>query len=226
MEARTLENLFNKFTSLNPRFSVFYGKQAVNNYQILRSIEQKRHKIFQQSFLKSVKDTYVRLADALSKQERHAEAWQVLEFSRSEQFAPLAFTVREAELTAVFNQKLEIVVAALRALDEYKRGIGERAPTADEAAQLQSLADEQTAANDDYLAFLKLAEREFAAPPTEQVEAIAGLPTKEEFVSKLMFVINAQAQRLVTVINAVPRNLAVDIKQIKDKFPDVPDLTQ
>jgi ribosomal protein L10 len=41
-----------------------------------------------------------------------------------------------------------------------------------------------------------------------------------------MFVINAQAQRLVTVINAVPRNLAVDIKQIKDKFPDVPDLTQ
>jgi hypothetical protein len=136
MEARTLENLFNRFTSLNPRFSVFYGKQAVNNYQILRSIKQERHKIFQQSFLKRVEDTYIRLADALSKQERHAEAWQVLEFSRSEQFAPLAFTVREAELTAAFNQKLETVVAALRALDEYKSGIGERAPTAEEAAHL------------------------------------------------------------------------------------------
>jgi large subunit ribosomal protein L10 len=47
-----------------------------------------------------------------------------------------------------------------------------------------------------------------------QVEAIASLPSKEELISKLMFVINAQAQRMVTVINAVPRNLAVVIKQI------------
>jgi hypothetical protein len=32
------------------------------------------------------------------------------------------------------------------------------------------------------------------------------LPSKEELISKLLFVINAQAQRIVTVINAVPRN--------------------
>jgi large subunit ribosomal protein L10 len=50
----------------------------------------------------------------------------------------------------------------------------------------------------------------------KQVEAIASLPSKEELISKLMFVINAQAQRMVTVINAVPRNLAVVIKQIGD----------
>jgi large subunit ribosomal protein L10 len=52
-----------------------------------------------------------------------------------------------------------------------------------------------------------------------QVEAIASLPSKEELISKLLFVINAQAQRLVTVINAVPRNLAVVIKQIGDAKP-------
>ena len=56
----------------------------------------------------------------------------------------------------------------------------------------------------------------------KQVEAIASLPSKEELISKLMFVINAQAQRIVTVINAVPRNLAVVIKQIGDQKPDVP----
>ena len=50
-----------------------------------------------------------------------------------------------------------------------------------------------------------------------QVTAIANLPSKEELISKLMFLINAQAQRLVTVINAVPRNLAVVIKQIGDQ---------
>lgn len=50
-----------------------------------------------------------------------------------------------------------------------------------------------------------------------QVTAIASLPSKEELISKLMFVINAQAQRIVTVINAVPRDLVVVIKQIGEK---------
>lgn len=50
-----------------------------------------------------------------------------------------------------------------------------------------------------------------------QVEAIASLPSKEELISQLLYVINAQAQRLVTVINAVPRDLASVIKQIGDK---------
>jgi large subunit ribosomal protein L10 len=49
------------------------------------------------------------------------------------------------------------------------------------------------------------------------VEAIATLPSKEELVSKIMFLINAQAQRLVTVISAVPRNLAIVVKQIGEQ---------
>jgi large subunit ribosomal protein L10 len=51
----------------------------------------------------------------------------------------------------------------------------------------------------------------------KEVEAIASLPSREELISKLMFVLNAQAQRIVTVINAVPRDLAVVIKQIGEK---------
>ncbi len=51
----------------------------------------------------------------------------------------------------------------------------------------------------------------------QQVTAIANLPSKEELISKLMYVLNAQAQRIATVINAVPRNLAVVIKQIGDQ---------
>ena len=56
----------------------------------------------------------------------------------------------------------------------------------------------------------------------KQVEAIASLPSKEVLISKLLFVINAQAQRIVTVINAVPRNLAIVIKQIGDAKPEAP----
>lgn len=56
----------------------------------------------------------------------------------------------------------------------------------------------------------------------KQVQEIAALPSKEELISKLLFVINAQAQRIVTVINAVSRNLAVVIKQIGEGKTDAP----
>lgn len=45
------------------------------------------------------------------------------------------------------------------------------------------------------------------------IEALASMPSKEEIYSKLLFLINAPAQRLVTAINAVGRNLAVVINQ-------------
>lgn len=50
-----------------------------------------------------------------------------------------------------------------------------------------------------------------------EVEAIASLPSKEELISKIMFLLNCQAQRLVTVLSAVPRNLAIVIKQIGEQ---------
>lgn len=163
--AITLYNLFYNLFAVNPGFAVFYGKQSVNIYQSLRSNMQELDESVQQAFLKSKEFVYRNLAQVLINQQRFTEAQQVLNFR---QVAPLAFTTLEAGLTATFNQKLETLVAAIRALHEYKRGIGTRSPTADKAAQLQSLADEQAAANDDYLAFLKTAEREFAAPPTEK----------------------------------------------------------
>jgi len=51
----------------------------------------------------------------------------------------------------------------------------------------------------------------------KQLNTIANLPSKDELISQLLFVLNAQAQRIVTVINAVPRDLAVVIKQIGEK---------
>jgi large subunit ribosomal protein L10 len=51
----------------------------------------------------------------------------------------------------------------------------------------------------------------------KDVEAIASLPSKEELISKILFLINCQAQRLVTVISAVPRNLVIVVKQIGEQ---------
>jgi large subunit ribosomal protein L10 len=46
-----------------------------------------------------------------------------------------------------------------------------------------------------------------------EIQALATLPGKEELFSKLLFLINAPAQRLATVINATGRNLAVVVNQ-------------
>jgi|SRR5450432_145578 large subunit ribosomal protein L10 len=46
-----------------------------------------------------------------------------------------------------------------------------------------------------------------------EIQQLATLPSKEELISKIMFLLNAPAQRLAVVINAVPRNTAVVINE-------------
>ncbi|MBW8747387.1 MAG: 50S ribosomal protein L10 [Acidobacteria bacterium] len=50
-----------------------------------------------------------------------------------------------------------------------------------------------------------------------EIGDLAALPGKEEIFSKLLFLINAPAQRLATVINATGRDLAVVINQGVEK---------
>jgi large subunit ribosomal protein L10 len=47
----------------------------------------------------------------------------------------------------------------------------------------------------------------------KEIESLATMPSKEEIYSKLLFLLNAPAQRLVTAMNAVGRNLAVVVSQ-------------
>ncbi|HEY2495538.1 MAG TPA: 50S ribosomal protein L10 [Candidatus Angelobacter sp.] len=50
-----------------------------------------------------------------------------------------------------------------------------------------------------------------------EIKALATMPSKEEIYSKLLFLMNAPAQRLVTVMNAVGRDLAVVVSQGVEK---------
>jgi large subunit ribosomal protein L10 len=47
----------------------------------------------------------------------------------------------------------------------------------------------------------------------KEIESLATMPSKEEIYAKLLFMLNAPAQRLVTAMNAVGRNLAVVVNQ-------------
>jgi len=51
----------------------------------------------------------------------------------------------------------------------------------------------------------------------KEIESLATMPSKEELYSKLLFLISSPAQRLVTVMNAVGRDVAVVLGQGVEK---------
>jgi large subunit ribosomal protein L10 len=49
----------------------------------------------------------------------------------------------------------------------------------------------------------------------KDIEELSNLPSKEELISKVMYLINSGAQRLAVVTGGVARNLAVVIDQVR-----------
>ena len=46
-----------------------------------------------------------------------------------------------------------------------------------------------------------------------EIQQLANLPSKEELISKIMFLLNAPAQRIAVALNALPRNIAVVVSE-------------
>src|SRR5205085_1569677 len=86
-EALTLVNLMALWRALDkPALAIFYGKQAVNTYQQLRSNIKDLDKELQQTYLKTVADYYHQLADLLIANQHLPEAQQVLAMLKEEEY--------------------------------------------------------------------------------------------------------------------------------------------
>jgi large subunit ribosomal protein L10 len=46
-----------------------------------------------------------------------------------------------------------------------------------------------------------------------EIRQLAEMPSREELISKIMFLLNAPAQRIAVALNALPRNLAVTVSE-------------
>jgi large subunit ribosomal protein L10 len=128
--------------------------------------------------------------------------------------------LREAGLTyaVVKNtlaRKAAVGTALEQASDQFK-GVTAVALSREDPVNLSKAIAKFTKANPDIFTF-KAGIVEGKVVALKDVEAIASLPSKEELVSKVLFLVNCQAQRLVTVLSAVPRNLAIVIKQIGEQ---------
>ena len=100
--------------------------------------------------------------------------------------------------------------------EEYFKGVTALALAEGDPVQLSKAISKFVKDNPDVFSF-KAGVVEGRVVALRDVEAIATLPSKEELIAKIMFLINAQAQRLATVISAVPRNLAVVVGQVAEQ---------
>jgi len=157
--------------------------------------------------------------DALAEQFKQANAAMLVSFKNMTvgKDQELRRQLREAGVSySVVKNTLARKAAAgtpLEPMADQFKGVTAVALSGNDPVGLSKAITKFTKANPDIFSF-KVGLVEGKVVELKQVEAIASLPSREELLSKVVFLINAQAQRLATVINAVPRNLAVVVGQV------------
>jgi large subunit ribosomal protein L10 len=160
--------------------------------------------------------------EALAEQFRTAKAAMLVGFQKMSvakdqelrnqlREAGVSYEVVKNTLARIASQGTELEQAA-----EHFKGVTAVALSTGDPIGLSKAISKFTKANPDIFTF-KVGIVEGKVVALNEVEAIASLPSKEELISKVMFLINCQAQRLATVISAIPRNLAVVIKQVSEQ---------
>ena len=104
---------------------------------------------------------------------------------------------------------------------EHFKGVTSIATTDSEPIDLSKVISKFVKENKDVFIF-KTGVVEGRVVDFTEVEKLASLPSKEELIGKLLFLLNAPAQRLATVLNAIPRDLAIVIKQVSERTDNLP----
>lgn len=220
-EAVTLNSLINFYEFKNPRLAVFYSKQSVTAIQQIRSYIQGADKESQKTFLKSVEAAYRYLANLLIEQGRLAEAHQILNAFKDQQYfdfnpqtakklSPLAANQRESELSSRYALTSDKVVKIGSQIEELKRAIISRQPTDEEKIQLQNLDIDIKNAADEFLAVLKQAETEFSGASDSVKDKNPDVADTREMQATLRELELKSRQKAVAIYTLVSqRNLQV-----------------
>ena len=104
---------------------------------------------------------------------------------------------------------------------EHFKGVTSIATTGDEPVSMSKVIAKYVKENKDIFEF-KTGIVDGRVVDFSEVETIASLPSKEELIGKLLFLLNAPAQRMATVLNAIPRDLAIVVKQASERTDNLP----
>lgn len=119
IEAQALSNMMTLWTRrLQPRLAILYGKQAVNVYQSIRAENRTLDTDSQKSLLQSNEKTYRQLSNILIEEGRLAEAQEVLDLLKAEEYFDF---VRRDAAEAEAHAALALSETERNALQEYAR---------------------------------------------------------------------------------------------------------
>jgi CHAT domain-containing protein/tetratricopeptide (TPR) repeat protein len=104
------------------RLAIFFGKKAINSMQDLRQSLRSADKEIQQNYAKKIEEGYGEIAEALFFEGRLAEAQQVINLSRDQEYfdftrnrgevaTHLVLTAREVENEEIFNREVKRITA-------------------------------------------------------------------------------------------------------------------
>ncbi|MBK7391839.1 MAG: tetratricopeptide repeat protein [Chloracidobacterium sp.] len=118
LEAIILGNLMHVSKQVNrPAVAVIYGKQCIATYQELRRAITDLDRSTQSLYLKSVADNYRFLADLLIEMGRFAEAEEVLQMLKEEEFSE--FVRRDADEIKSLNRRVKLTDKEKSLVDKY-----------------------------------------------------------------------------------------------------------
>lgn len=153
-ETITLHNLMRQWNlQKNYKLAVFYGKQAVNNYQELRRSIQNLDDETRKKYVATIEDTYRQLADILIEQGNFAQAEQVLRMLKEEEY--FDFVRRDADEIASLNQRVSLNEIEQKLLERYKNLSEKVSQIGKEFSELENRKDNLTAEELKYFEELK-----------------------------------------------------------------------
>lgn len=214
MEAWTLTGLMVSWLMAGQKqLAIFYGKEALNKFQGLRTHIRGLDGETQKTFLRKYADAYVALAHLLLEKGRHAEALQIINAFQDQQFydfnrdttAParqLTLTPREAAFASTHQRICERAITIDRQLEDLQRRAGER-PSPAEAQELARLTKQFEIAGKEFYDALVQAATDFSRPA--RGEDVAGNRVEDlaEMQATLRELSAATAQKTVAIYTLV-----------------------
>lgn len=164
--------------------------------------------------------------EALSKELNEAKSAMVITFGGLTVGKDQEFRSQLRDLGAKYQvvkntiARLAVKDSPYSEMEEHFQGMSAIAWTESDPVDLSKTISKFVKENKDKYTF-KVGIVEGKVVDFSQVEAIADLPSKDELIGKLLYLLNAPAQRLATVLSAIPRDLAVVLGQIAEGKSDL-----
>jgi CHAT domain-containing protein/Flp pilus assembly protein TadD len=198
VEADELSGLMDIWhASGQPRLAIFYGKQAVNTVQSMRSDIVGLGQDLQQSFLKGNETPYHTLAELLIAQGRLAEAEQVLALLKEEEY--FQYIRRDAGEASSLNRRSDLTAEEAEYEQRY-REIGDRLMTIgvergellakkalspEQSQRLATLEQDLAVGNQAFEHFLGDLTQHFSAKPELNAKVVEQIREDEGFMEDL-----------------------------------------